>query len=619
MEHAPKTSRPSRTSAGRSSEPRRPGRDDVIPADLRQTIGEVVRILFLRRWVFFVPFCLATTAAFIASQYVPRTFKANTTFEQAKDAVSVSLPPEIVLAKFGYLMNTLDQDIRSVEVVGPIADELGLTDHLERNEDGSFTEEVAEERERICKALTANVAVTAYRKSQYGNVIDLSYTGSDPAVMTRLLDGMKEGYKRLVRRKVTETLAETRNWHLEKAADKRAILDEIDRRLTTIRMNHPGVDPSNPESIAFRLSSLKDRLAEAVRTRARLGSLVSAQREFLAKARSRPAPEAPEAPEPRPIPKWVSPQARRLMTAIEDTEQRITDLKFTRGMTERHPDIVEERQLQKRYAQALAEEEARQTQPPLAAPTTGEPERQWAGPTQDVWMPAIAQAEAELAGLIEQQKENGEEIVALERSVGEYVAMQGEIFDNRQEFSRIQEDRDRATEDFDRYQGVAAQCSRALTVENENRGILFTDVVPVQGSLAPVSPLAKTVLLLSLLAGVATGTAFVVIAELFDRRFRTTAQVTRALGLPILESIDEIIVATQRRKQFVRRAVVVPAVSLVLLGMICISGGLSYLSLTNPTKFARVADYPKAAWAKVSAAGDQGTADADATGPVHED
>jgi hypothetical protein len=115
---------------------------------------------------------------------------------------------------------------------------------------------------------------------------------------------------------------------------------------------------------------------------------------------------------------------------------------------------------------------------------------------------------------------------------------------------------------------------------------------------------------------VATGTLFVVIAELFDRRFRTLAQATRALGLPILECIDEIVTPPERRRRFLRRAVLVPAVTILLVGVVGVSGGLSYLSLNRPETYQRVMRVPRSAWAHVAGSTDQGAEAAPGDRPV---
>ena len=586
-------------SVGRGSGHSRSARaDEVTPADIRQTIGELVRILVLRRWTFLVPLCLATTAAFIASHYVPRLYEAHTTFEQTNDPVSVELPPTLVTSSFSYFLSTLDQDIKSGEVMSPVLEEVGLLEGLPRNPDGTLTEEGVRQREAIAKSLAERVTVNAWPKSPYHTVIELTYTGPSRSIMTKLLNGMKEGYKQLVRYKVTEKLTDARDWYASQAGQQRKVFDQVDHKVTAIRIKHPGVDPANPDSIALELSSLQASLAEVRRTHSRLESQVAARKEFLSNARAMSA--VGPTPGQTPAPAGPRPAVLALQRTIADSEAHIAELKIKRGMTDLHPDIVEERRLQERYRKTLAAEMGRQADLPADAAMTPERSNPQAVPWQmNMWMPAVAQVEMDLASLVEQRELTAEEIDRLKQQVAECLTLQGDVFAKRQEVGRLEEEFTRARMDYETYQGLVDKCNRALTVENENRGILFTDIVPAEEGLVPVSPLAKTIVLLSLLAGLVTGAVFVVIAELFDRRFRTSAQVTRALGLPILECVSEIVTSGQRRRGFVRRAILVPTAAALLIGMLLVSGGASYMSLNHPDSFERLMTLPRAAWAQV--------------------
>ena len=564
-------------------------------------MGEVLRILVLRRWVFFIPFCLATTAAFIASQYVPRAYEAETVFEQANDPVSVDLPPELKITTFDYFLATLREDVRSNEVMGPVVDELGLTKDLPRNPDGTLTAEGVAAREKIGKSLASRVWVHSRRKTNFRYIISLRYTGAEPKVMNRLLNLMKEGYIRLVRQRVTEKLVDARQWYAARGQEKRVVLDKIDRQLIASQTAHPQVDPTNAQAIAFQLTSLRSQLAQLQRTRSRLESEIASREEFLAEARALSSTERGDDHPRLPV---VSAEAARLEAAVAACETRITDLKTIRGMTDLHPDIIDERKLQERYRRELrAELETSAASPSQGAVVASV--SSFAGPVQGPWLPAYAQVEMELASLVEQHEQVAEETARLEDRVAQFLRLQGGVADRRQEIGRIQEQYEQAHHNYERYQELVGKCDQALAVASENRGIIFTDVTPPEGSAVPISPLAKTVLLLSLLAGLASGTVFVVIAELFDRRFRTSSQVARALGVPILESIDEIVTAADRRGRFLRRAVFGPAITCLLLGMVGVSGGLSYLSLHNPTTFERIMSLPKSARALIADSTDE--------------
>jgi capsular polysaccharide biosynthesis protein len=405
---------------------------------------------------------------------------------------------------------------------------------------------------------------------------------------------MKDEYIRLIRRRVTDKLMETRDWYADQADLQRQSIEEIDNRLTAMRLQFPGVDPTNPGSVAFQVDVAEREVANLKREQSRLESRVEAKRRFLA------ALKGQDNSNPGNV-MLLNPEAQRIRASIESSEARISELKSTRGMTDLHPDIVAERKLQDRLAEQLAHL-------PAAAAPAGSPiadtvaalEEFVTDPIAGMLSPEVANAELDLKSMLEQQAELREDIKIANERHARLVAMQGNVFETRNEFTHIQDELTRARADFTTFQGLVGQCDRGLTVEDQERGIRFADVLPPGGSTVPVSPQTKTVLILSILAGIACGMACVVLAELFDHRFRTSAQVSKSLGIPVLERIDEIVTSAVRRRRLLQRALVVPAVSVILLSVAGLSGTLAYLSLNSPNTYERLMKLPRSAWASLS-------------------
>ena len=67
------------------------GDEDRPFADIRRTIHDVLRLLSLHRWAFFVPFSVVACAVFILSLYYPRTYRASSSFERRNDPVMMNL------------------------------------------------------------------------------------------------------------------------------------------------------------------------------------------------------------------------------------------------------------------------------------------------------------------------------------------------------------------------------------------------------------------------------------------------------------------------------------------------------------------------------------------------
>ena len=93
--------------------------------------------------------------------------------------------------------------------------------------------------------------------------------------------------------------------------------------------------------------------------------------------------------------------------------------------------------------------------------------------------------------------------------------------------------------------------------------------------------------MLALVAGIVAGALVVIVAEVLDNVFRSSSQVARALGLPMLEAIDEIVTPQDRRILFLRKVVFVPVIAFLFVGLTVFSGSMAYLSLERPASWRR--------------------------------
>jgi len=101
----------------------------------------------------------------------------------------------------------------------------------------------------------------------------------------------------------------------------------------------------------------------------------------------------------------------------------------------------------------------------------------------------------------------------------------------------------------------------------------------------PTSPDARVMVLACLVIGAAGGALAVLLAELIDRSYRTAVQVTRSLGLAVIESIDEILTAPMRRKRMVRDYCILPLCGAGMLLVVSASGVAAYLSVQSPLMY----------------------------------
>jgi capsular polysaccharide biosynthesis protein len=121
-------------------------------------------------------------------------------------------------------------------------------------------------------------------------------------------------------------------------------------------------------------------------------------------------------------------------------------------------------------------------------------------------------------------------------------AKQG-IYQKQEEFAEILGTVAKAKQKHSQLEKTVATIEPAIKAVAQNRLMQFSQGQPARGGSTAISPKATTIVLLALLAGIASGIAFVVLAEVFDHVYRSSGQVARSLGLPMLETIDEIVTA----------------------------------------------------------------------------
>jgi len=117
----------------------------------------------------------------------------------------------------------------------------------------------------------------------------------------------------------------------------------------------------------------------------------------------------------------------------------------------------------------------------------------------------------------------------------------------REAYLKLKEKAARANEELTSWQQNIGPVKHILAVECGHHGMQFATVRDAFDSTRPSSPDPKIVGGLCLAIGAAFGIVVVLLAELLDRSFRTARGISSTLGLPVIESIDEILTAAARK------------------------------------------------------------------------
>ncbi len=568
--------------------------------ELSKTAAELVRIVSVRKWLLFIPFCIATTGAFVMSLYVPRQYVASTLFERRDDPVLVNLPRNDGAGAFRAFRQSLVQDITSQKEILEMVQKLNLADRYpltqaEKQKAGEKAESKEWRTRKIAGKITAGLQVIFHQQSVLLDTIEITFTADRPEMMSEILDGVRDHYIEMTQRRITKLLERTKDYFESEVAKRRITMDALEDDLIKFKTEHRGLDPLNPTASIVQLASLRNQQLNLQRRRREIETQLQERRRFLKDGGGAgeivlPGTLTDSIRIDRPA---MNPEARQLVTEIGQLSRQIAELKITRGMTDRHPDVVAlftKQQLRKRE---LAQHQQVGVHSVSVNGIAVDLNDQIASIATDPGTPPKSQAEVEVRILERMIADHDEEMERVEGEVAAFEAMQLAALSHNKEFRSRQAQVDRAQQELSLHQGYADLVGRVLAAESSERGIKFEKVKPAMGSSLPTSPRMPTVFLLALIAGGVTGIVMVLLAELFDRTIRTRDQVLRGLNLPVLESIDEIITSAVRRKRFIVRRILAPSAAMACLIVVCATAGIAYLSLNNRDLYERALQVPR--------------------------
>ena len=565
-------------------------------AEVRRTLHDVLRILSLHPRAFFIPFCVVASAAFVSSLYSPRTYSASTTFERRTDPIGMDRQLSAGAASFQYHRSPMSQDLTALECMVQVVENLGLTDDFDRDSDGHLTAASQRRRDGLARSLGSRLRVSSSSLGEAVDNITITYTGSDPHIGRRLVEEAKKTYILRTRQWILDYLIDQQEYYAAKRSIAKEELDRARREETTLRLDNPYVDPSDPGSISVRISQLENEQRQLSFRRRERETELLAEKQLLAQLQAGPTPLTnlgQDRTTDEAVP--LSLAAMALLADIRKTDEEIEQLRTTRGMTRQHPRIVELMEERGRFAADLTQQRTRDLELGLVqSPVNVGVAPRGSAPAQP-WQIERARAQANASAMEEMIRNIDITVESNETMLCELREVKQNIFQNQQAFLEVRDRVDKARISFGQPDTMLARIIPTIEATGDDRLVHFSAGSPARGSMLPIAPKAKNIILLSILLGVAAGVVFVILAEVMDHVYRSSAQVARSLGLPILDAIDEIVTAQDRRRILVHRMVVTPIVIGMGLALTTLTGSMAYLSLRQPTAYEKLRRIPEAA------------------------
>ncbi|GAG21979.1 unnamed protein product, partial [marine sediment metagenome] len=244
-------------------------------------------------------------------------------------------------ASFKYFRNTMVRDLTSVECMAEVVENLDLTKHFERGEDGALTQASLRRRNTLARSLASKLSIITRSPSEQIDIIEITYTGPDPTIGRKLIDEVKRTYIRRTMVWIHDFLTNQRDYFKREAAEALEDVKQAQREETRLRLDHPHVDPANPGALSLKLAQLELERRELLMRQREYKAELSAMRQMVAAVEPQllVEPGIPNQGDSLFQDDFSSPQTLHLIDQIRTLEKEIETLRATRGMTDQHPDI----------------------------------------------------------------------------------------------------------------------------------------------------------------------------------------------------------------------------------------------------------------------------------------
>lgn len=567
---------------------------DSPDKDSRQVIVDLLRVVASRRWFFFIPCCVGLTAAFLISHYVPRRYIARTILERRNDPLITSVVPSDLERSLDTVRRSMSLDLMGREAIRRAMMDLKWTADLPRDQNGALTLAGSRKVASLASDIDRNLQLKVLDRSNDLDLVELAYAGEDPVVAAEVVNRLRDNYVEQSRERLRTLMQESHALFDNRVKEEHAKLASVQNAMETLKENIPkGVDLRRPETIDTLIASLRTEQEQLRRTREELAAKITARENFLKDPKSvRPALSEGMDVEVAAL----SDQAvSRLRDELGSVETRIKQLRTGQRMKELHPAMQQYVRERQRLELALAEAKQKAIDQ-LRAGVPSDAARADAAPLSA----DVRRVMMELEPLRKLLKVNEEVTLQTAAKLASLEKTTMQVRKRHQQYLVLEKDLQKVQASLTIWDNNLASVNRWFEVDGSEKSSTFRVIEPARPTNKPHSPRASTVFIFCLFLGGLAGVAGVLLAELFDPTLRTAGQVSKVLGVPIIEGVSEIITPAANRQRFLRRVVYQPALAVAMLLIVSAAGTTVYLSIEKPTQFDKLKKLPGQAWSSLA-------------------
>ncbi|MCB9858118.1 MAG: hypothetical protein H6818_20730 [Phycisphaerales bacterium] len=545
--------------------------DEFSVSDIRHTLHEIWRVVRDRRWLFIMPACLVSSIAFLCSLMVPRLYDGGAIVKSEHDPVFSIVNSSVWAHPFAEIRDRMQSVIKDPALIEEALNECGRLDKLERFPDGTLTPEGKRQRDHLISSVAAGLSTKTISESENERIVQISMRHANRELIPDVVRAIRHRYIPKATAMAVSVLEDVQAFLKTEADKSRERIAQLNQQIIEYEVKYPGIDPDKPDRLDAEQTKL---VIEKVDTEREIQELrlydteLSNNLAMLSNERSATSASAHEVPNPRRV---------ELLEEIQRLREEIRQGMTQKEMTDSHPSIV----------RAKEQLELRQKQYDETPATISDA---YSEESETNRYAALEETQRQYDKLVARIGGKERRLASIVARLGEIEQSRASAMEHRHAYHRAKAELVRLKEDLRQWQEQIAPVSQVLYLDNKNRSVRFSAIQDSWVASTPVTPKSSLVMLICLGIGGAVGVLAVLIAELVDHSYRTAKQLTTSLGLPVIESIGEIMTITTLRRRMIRKVLVMPVAATLAITAATSTGLLAYMSLENPAKYGGVAD-----------------------------
>lgn len=532
------------------------------PTNLHEWLG----ILPRHKKKFFFSSVPVMIVVVVSSQWIEREYRAKAMFERINDAALEQMGSTTIDRNLRSIRQTINQDIRGRQAVEQLIEDLHLLRDLPHTADGELTAEGRMAKNDTIGQVASRIGIRFVTKSAFQDQIVVTFTHEDRELAPRVVNQIVENYIRKTRQQLDTMLLNAKTFFEQEVSRYRSRIAELDAKKLRFQMDHPGLTPQNPASVERRLEGKRGQLAKvtmnlriAIEKRAKIQEWVGEQPEFYEKSLVESNPEL------------VAIQGK-IHTIRGQIERDI----YQMGRTEEHPAVVKARI---RLAELDAAAKRLREQVVVSKELVPNTDRM------------SAQREAEtLTGTILALEGSAKQLT---QEVEKLELLSRNFFVVRNEYIQVNRELGQAKNQLKFWDRNLGRTLTALTAEVGQRGVRMRLLERAPDLARPSNPTLPGILMAAIVLGAGSGVLLIIVAELLDHSFRNVEQAVDELKLPVLGTVNEIIMPSE---VFRRRVVgwgLYPTVGTLMVFALLGCVYLAYVSLNEPLRYEQMMSRPQ--------------------------